>query len=316
MQLRDFHYFVAVADANGFRRAGRQLGVRQSALSLRIRNLEDELGVSLLERHSGGVRLTNAGSCFLHDLRAVFALLESAIGLVRAHGQAKEGRLSIGIVASISTSFANRLLRQWITQHPQVQIDLIEASSQEHIAGIITRRLDIALVTGTPSASGCDVERLWSEPILAALPSVHALTSRGAIDLIELASERFLIDRHPRGREIHDFIMRRLSGSGVGPHVVEFTVARETLMSLVGIGLGISLVSGAEIGIVYPNVTFVPIGGEALPFSAVWSPENDNPALRRFLSTARAIARQSQADDAPSKACGTCRDLSHPARPE
>ena len=61
---------------------------------------------------------------------------------------------------------------------------------------------------------------------------------------------------------------------------------------MVGLGLGLSVVSQAGIGVDYPNVVFRPIGGpeDVLPFSAVWSPEADNPALRRFLSLMRAMA--------------------------
>lgn len=62
-------------------------------------------------------------------------------------------------------------------------------------------------------------------------------------------------------------------------------------MAMVGLGFGVTLVSGAEAGVAYPHVAFVPLAGEVLPFSAVWSPDNDNPALRRLLSEARVQAK-------------------------
>ena len=74
-------------------------------------------------------------------------------------------------------------------------------------------------------------------------------------------------------------------------------------MSLVSLGFGASLVADHWRGVQYPNVTFVPIGDEdeRLPFSLVWRPENDNPALRRFVSLARVHARRAAADDAVSQ---------------
>jgi DNA-binding transcriptional LysR family regulator len=74
--------------------------------------------------------------------------------------------------------------------------------------------------------------------------------------------------------------------------VTRYDVGRENLINLVGLGFGISLTSEATVATRYPDVVFRPIEGEddILPFSAVWSPSNDNPALRRFLALMRAMA--------------------------
>ena len=74
-------------------------------------------------------------------------------------------------------------------------------------------------------------------------------------------------------------------------------------MNLVGLGFGVSLVADHWRGVRYPNVAFVPIGDEEekVPFSLTWRPENDNPALRRFVSLARVHARKAAAGDAASR---------------
>jgi DNA-binding transcriptional LysR family regulator len=74
-------------------------------------------------------------------------------------------------------------------------------------------------------------------------------------------------------------------------------VGRENLMHLVGLGFGVSLTSEATIATVYPDVVFRPIAGphDVLPFSGVWLASNDNPALRRFISSARALSRRAKA---------------------
>lgn len=296
MELRDLRYFVAVAEASGVRRAAVNLGVRQSIVSRRVRDLEDDLGVSLFERHRAGVRLTYAGTRFLGDLRSILARLDAAVRSVAAAGTAGEGRLKIGVVASFSTSFLNRLLRQFMAAHPNVDLDIAEGFPGEHIGSIQSRTLDVAFVTGNPTVPGCDVETLWSDPILAALPSDHPLTASRALDLQNAATERFVVSHSAPGPEIHDFIVKRLSDLGHSPRVDAFEVGREGLMSMVGLNFGITLVSGAEAGVSYPGVRMVPLLGETLPFSAVWSPDNDNPALRRFLSAARVLAGKSRAN--------------------
>lgn len=292
MELKDLQYFVAVAEASGFRRAALHLDVRPSVVSRRIRELEDHLGVSLFERSQAGARLTCAGRSFLDDVRRVFVQLDAAVRSVSAAGLAGEGFLRVGIVASISTGFPNLLIREWCRDHPRVTLDIVEGAPNEHVAAIIERRLDLTFVAGTPYSNGCDVERLWDEPIFAALPSGHQFATRELIDLRELARERFIVSGAAPGPEIHNFIIKRLSELGSSPCIRYFGVGRETLMAMVGLTLGVSLVSGAEIGVSYPGVTFVQVTGESLPFSAIWSPDNDNPALRSFLSKARIRARR------------------------
>lgn len=291
MELKDLAYFREVADAAGFRRAADHLNVQQSALSRRVRALEDHLGVSLLERHPGGARLTRAGHRFLEDVRVIFSHLEAALRRARAAGEAGEGMLKIGIVASITSGFVNALLSSYRMAHPQIVVDFVQGDARAHMAEIIGRRLDLAIVTGRPEPSGCDTEQLWREPVLAALHEEDPRAAAEALNLADLARDHFVVSREAPGPEIHDYLVQRLATLGFSPSIDEQRVAREGLMALVGLRFGITLVSGAEAAVRYPNVAFVPLADEKLPFSIVWSPENDNPALRRFLSVARIKAK-------------------------
>ena len=295
MELRDLRAFIAVAEAQGFRRAAAHLSIRQSVLSRRIRALEDELGVSLLERHHAGVRLTHAGQRFLKDARAFLALLDDAVETARQAGTAHEGRLRIGIVASIASGFANILLRSWVSDRPNVVIEVAEGSASEQIAGVLSRELDIAMVPGAPNPMGCDSEVIWGEPIMLALSDQHPLGSAETINWSDLEAETFIVSRQAPGPEIHDYVVRHLSDVDKSPRVVRHAVGREALMAMVGLGLGASVVSKAEAGVAYPGVVFVPVMHERLSFSLVWSPANDNPALRSFLSAARVLARKQSA---------------------
>ena len=105
------------------------------------------------------------------------------------------------------------------------------------------------------------------------------------------------------GPEIHEYLIRRLADLGRSPIVMQHRIGREGIMNLVGLGLGVSLVADHWLGVQYPNVAFVPIGAEdeSVQFSLVWRPENDNPALRRFVSLARAHAKKAASDGAASQ---------------
>ena len=291
LTLNDLRAFVAVAEAAGFRRASRIAGVKQSVLSRRISNLEDTLGASLFERSRDGVRLTNAGSRFLRDIRPVFARLDTAYRAVTAAGLAVEGCIRIGTIAPISGGFLGQLLQNWRRFHSDVAIEFQSGLGQEAVGQVIARQSDLAIVTGSPKSPEYDTETLWSESVFIALPMQHELAGQSSIALEDLRAQRFLIMRHPPGPDIYDWIVRRLPEIGFDPIFDEQAVGRETLMSLVGHGFGVTFASTSETTIRYPNVSFVRVRGEDLSFSFVWSPANDNPALRRFLSEARVLSR-------------------------
>jgi DNA-binding transcriptional LysR family regulator len=185
-----------------FRWAASVLGVGQSAVSRRVRELEDELGVSLFERHHAGVRVTNAGVYFLQRAREAVLQLDDA--------------------------------------------------------------------ANTASAAGRGAE--WTD----------------------LRSERIIVRQSERDPALCDRLTKRLSDRDHNPRVQKLNVGRETLMNLVAMGLGIGLTSEATAATPFSKVVFRPIAGddELLQFSAAWLPHNDNPALRRFLSLARSLAKQ------------------------
>jgi len=301
MDFRDLQMFMSVAETAGFRRAAVQHGIRQSVVSKRIRRLEDELGVSLFERHREGARLTHAGTALRADLAPLMTELDGALHRARAGGCASEGRLRVGVAASLSSGFLRHLLELWIEDYPRVSLEISEAGPREHLGAVLNRRIDVTFLTGSNWPPGCDVESLWMDQLFAALPACRGSDTRGEVALHQLASEQFILGQDGVGAEIRDYIIRRLSDLGASPRIKLFDVSREMLLTLVGLGLGVTLTSSQETGASYPNVTFVPVAGENLPFKAVWSPENDNPALRRFLSLARVLAKRAQNDVAPSQ---------------
>lgn len=292
---------ILVSEQLSFRAAAAVLGTAQSAVSHRIRALEDELGVSLFERHSGGVRTTIAGQRFLDLARSALVELDYAVRSAGNAGRGGEGCLRVGIFSSMASMFLRELIIGYASQHPSVEIDVIEGAPREHIQRIRDRRLDVAFVTGVPDVPGCDVGELWSERVFVVLPEDHSLAQAAAIHWDALRTEQFIVSRDEPGPEIHDYVIKHLANLGEHPTVLKFAVGRENLMHLVGVGFGLSLTSEATIAATYPGVVFRPIedGENVLPFSAVWSPSNDNPALRRFLSVARTMARNPEATDAP-----------------
>ena len=110
---------LLVAEHLSFSRAAQVLGVRQSAVSRRVRVLEDKLGVSLFERDSTGVRLTEAGRRFLERTRPALSEIDHAMKAAASAGRGAEGVIRIGILASVSGGFLRNLLGSYREHHPR-----------------------------------------------------------------------------------------------------------------------------------------------------------------------------------------------------
>jgi DNA-binding transcriptional LysR family regulator len=291
IELRHLQYFVTASEQGSLRKAALLLNIQESAVSRRIRDLEDELGASLFHRHPGGVSLTGAGQRFLRRVRIGLQQIEDGIHDVAAIGRTEDGIVKIGIFSSLASGFLFELLKAFDEKHPRVAVELIEDNPSVHVAAIRQLQLDVAFITGTTEWPGCETEQLWSERVFGAVPTDHCLATKQTLHWDDLTCESFIVSAGAPGPEIHDYLIQRLAGLGHHPNVQPHHVGRDVLLSMVAIGRGLTLTSEAATGAQIPGVVYRPIADEVLPFSAVWSRRNDNPACRRFLSLARTMAR-------------------------
>lgn len=293
MELKDLRLFSAVVEAGGFRRAAEHLDIQQSVMSRRVRALEDGLGVSLLERHRGGVRLTNAGRVFAEEVRQVLDGLDVAVAHAMRAGEGANGSLRIGLGASLFGGHFRNLLIAWRKHEPAVDLTFVEASPQRHLRALQERTLDVAVVAGSEWARGCETEVIFREQVYAAVASDLANNLPEHLDPSAISDLSFKVCRSGFGPQIRDWIVRRISSLSHSPSVELVDVSRGVLLSMVSLGLGATFATRGEIDVIYPNLVFLPVRGETVDYSALWLSGNDNPALRRFLSLARVYSRKS-----------------------
>jgi len=291
IEVRHLRYVVAAAERGSFRRAARALKVQESAISRRIRDLEDEIGAALFVRHHGGVHLTQAGQRFVMRARRALSQIGHAAIDAGSFGRGETGVVRIGIFSSLASGFLSDLLRAYVGANPEVRPDLIEGAPTDHIASVQRHRLDIAFLTGQPIADGCDLAHLWNERVYVALPSDHELARKREIAWGNLRDRHFIVSETDPGPEIHDYLVKHLADLGHHPSVERHGVGRDNLMHLVAIRQGLTLTSEATTAARFPGVVYRPLSEEILPFCAIWSPQNDNPALRRLLSLARTMSK-------------------------
>src|SRR6266480_7677187 len=146
VEMRHLRYFVAVAEMENVSRAALKLHVSQPALSRQIRDLEDELGFSLLERTARSVRLTDAGFLFLREARAVLGRTDEAVRNSRAFAQAGETELHVGYAPTPSGHILSATIRAFQKAMPNVHVKLHDWSNEEIAVGLRDVQLSVALI--------------------------------------------------------------------------------------------------------------------------------------------------------------------------
>jgi DNA-binding transcriptional LysR family regulator len=210
----------------------------------------------------------------------------------KASGRGEAGVIRIGIFWPVLCGFLAKLLQEYAAANPHVRAELVEAPGSNHILSLKRRDLDVAFLAGDIMADGCDVAHLWNEQIFVVLPSDDALTQKRSLTWRDLRDRHFVVSEADPGPRLHDYLIKHLGNIGHRPSIERQSVGRDNLMHLVAIGRGLTLTSEALIGARFPGVVYRAIHGHVLPFSAIWEPTNDNPALARLLRLAKSMARE------------------------
>lgn len=279
---------LAVAEYLNFSHAAQALGVSQSSVSARIRTLEEELGIALFERNTRGVRLTEAGRQFVERVAAGMDQLDHAVKRAAMTAIGARGSLRVGVHGLIPGSFLDGLLTRYRAEQPAIALEVVEGSAREAVMQLRAHRIDVAFLVGRFNLPDCHSRPLWTESLIAALPSNHRLAEQPGVTWQDIAAETFLVRHGGTGPQVHDHIVLRLAGRWPPPTVQRFEVERGTLLSMVAQGFGITLLGAASQFSPAANVVFLPIVDEPEPvvFSAVWLPQDRSAALRNLLSLA------------------------------
>src|SRR5438270_9920297 len=193
MELRHLRYFVAVAEALNFTKAAAQLRLAQPSLTRQIHNLEEEIGVRLLNRTKSHVALTEEGRSFLADARRVLTLADESVLSVQRLSRGETGQLNIGYVASFNFELLPMSLQLFRESFPHAALNLFDMNPAEQFRALEARKIDLGFVGLRPSQTSTDLqwESVGRHKTVVALPTRHPLSRRRQVQLAELKSMFF-----------------------------------------------------------------------------------------------------------------------------
>jgi DNA-binding transcriptional LysR family regulator len=290
VELRHLRYFITVAEELHFGRAAEKLRISQPPLSMQIRSLEEELGVTLLNRTQRHVSLTQAGNTLLLEARQILARIEQAVMLTRRAARGEIGELAIGFITVADYNVLPSLLREFRNRHPLVNLTLREATTDSQIEDLVNGRLDVGFVLPPIPEPALESVPILREPLVLALPDRHPLAhSVGSVRLSSLAQTPFILFPRHMAPGLYDDIVSFCRAAGFSPQVEQEAVQMQTIVSLVSAELGAALIPQSmrnlqRTGVAYRNLRET---SPLIEIHLAWRRNDALPALKLFVDLAR-----------------------------
>jgi len=248
MNLRDLEYLVAVSENLHFGKAAARCFVSQPTLSGQIHKLEDELGFVLFERTNRSVHVTPIGQKVVAHARQI---LEQAQAIRSLSGEQKDplaGPLRIGAIHTLSPYLVPLFMIQLTEAHPELSLELTEATTDQLLSQLNDHQIDGALLATAPPDDDLKEIRLFREPFWLAHPRDHVLYEKDEITLEDLKDERILLlsQEHCLTEQVTSAC--RIANRGLAGTVPRLNASSlDTLVQLVGMGLGVTLVPALSV---------------------------------------------------------------------
>ncbi len=260
MELRHLRYFVAVARERNFTRAAEVLHIAQPPLSRQIQQLEDELGIGLIERGSRPLRLSEAGRLFYEQAVQVLERIDEIKTLVSRLHDADRGRFGIGFVASTLYGKLPEVIRSYRAARPNVEISLLELTSVEQIAALKEGRIDVGFGRIPLDDPALERQLLRNEKLIAAVPANHPVLAKSeALRLEDLAAELLVVYPKAPRPSYADQVLSLFREAGLKPPGVQEVRELQTALGLVAAAMGVCLVPASVETLRRDNVAYRPL---------------------------------------------------------
>ncbi|MER5640451.1 LysR family transcriptional regulator [Kitasatospora sp. NPDC002227] len=287
MELRQLEYFIAVAEEGSFTRAAERTHVSQPGISAQIRQLEHDLGATLIDRSGRTAGLTTAGAAALPHARAALAAVSAVRQAVDEVNGLVRGRLVVGMVTACTVTPLFDALAEFHREHPGIELCLVEDNSERLIEQVRSGALDLALVGAADEPpQGLDSLVIVSERLVAAVPFGHPLAEQRRARLADLTA--YPVVCLPKGTGTRTVFDRACAALGTRPEIALQAGAPTTVADLAARGLGVAILSESMTAVQDGKLAVLPLEDVEIPalLALVWH-GTGNVALRSLLAFCR-----------------------------
>ncbi|MDP4796724.1 MAG: LysR family transcriptional regulator [Rhodospirillales bacterium] len=238
----DLDAFLRVAQTSSFRESAEILGISQPSVSSRIQHLEAVLGVKLFERTTRRVTITDAGERLRGRVERMVIDMRSLVREFKDESHLKRGRVRLGASPSVAASFLPRVISEYQRLWPLIEVELIDDFFGQVLDRIDKGEVDLAVTPFVPGEASFTCEPLFNDVFMLAVPDSHRLAMQESVVIADLAGEK-LLSMPPESAAWA--VIRRAFASVDADYAPTFlTRDSVTIVSLIKVGVGISLVSG------------------------------------------------------------------------
>ncbi len=239
MNFRALQYFVKLAELKHFSKAAEACFVSQPTLSTQIRKLEEELGISLVERAPRHVMLTPIGEDIAHRARHVLRDIEHIKTAARRSSNPATGTIKLGIFPTLAPYLLPHVIPVIRERFPELKLQLAEEKTEDILKMLDQGRLDAGLLALPVDDPGLEIEVLFEEPFVVAMPSSHPLSDKKTICINDLEGEELLLLEEGHCLRQHALAVCELAGAH---ERVDFhATSMETLRQMVATNAGVTL---------------------------------------------------------------------------
>ncbi len=235
MDIRQLRYFVAIVDSGSLSRAATLVHIVQPALSQQMSQLEDELGVQLLQRSVKGVAPTDAGLALYRHAQQILKLAQDTKDVVRAAGAELGGRVKLGLPSSIAMVLVGPLVAALEQRYPQIVLEVYESPSTYLAAHLINERVDLSVLVDETAMPGIEAEPLVDEILYFVQPRKKPLLRAAKqVQIVQLAEVPLLLTT--QATTLRLLVDRAFAEAGVVPRVKAEASSVQTVLVMVAQG--------------------------------------------------------------------------------
>jgi DNA-binding transcriptional LysR family regulator len=292
MELRHLRHFVAVAENLNFTKAAAKLHLAQPSLTRQVHNLEEEIGVRLLNRSKSHVALTEEGRAFLVDARRVLALATESVQAVQRLSRGEIGSLNIAYSSNFYFELLPETLGAFRQAFPHIALNLFDMTPAEQSRALEASKIDLGFTGLRPPAS---TRRLQWESIarhrtVVVLPVRHPLARKRRVNLGELKTMFFVGMSEKTHPGFRDWLCETCQPAGFTPRILQDAELEPALMTFVAEGLGVTLAREDITKMPHPGVAFRPLMPPVkADYCIAWNRDNDSRALQQYIEIVKRL---------------------------